>query len=71
MYQAEQFADARQQIESGEAKVAGIEAMLELALGAGSSIIRQWAKTYLRERFDVTVTETDNETTSATGRISR
>jgi len=69
--QVGRFANARHQIESGEALAFGIETMMELALEANSITLRRWAQVYLKERFNVAVTETSDETTSATGHVSR
>ena len=71
MQDASRFANARQQIETGEAKVAGIETMMELACEASSPTMRRWAQAYLRDRLNVAVTETDDETQSAASHLPR
>lgn len=71
MEDATRFALARHQIETGEAKVDGIEAMMELACEARSPVMRRWAQAYLRTQLNVAVTETSDETTRATGHVPR
>lgn len=65
------FSDAQAEIRDRKNIATNLATIIQLSIGATSHTLRRWASAYLRERFDMVVSEMEHEAQSETGSLSR